>query len=80
MKTHVFKRKLLTGISVGKDPRGGSGGVEREVANGKDKLVKQRDEVNRVGRRAVATLVVIDGVGHVRFVVGRVQVDTVPLR
>lgn len=43
-----------------------------------DHLVENRDRVDRVRRRAGATVVVVDGVGHVRLVIGAVKVLAVP--
>lgn len=41
-------------------------------------LVEDPDGVNRVRRRAAATIVVIDGVRHVRLVVRAVEVHAIP--
>ena len=48
------------------------------TADGNDHLVEDGDGVNRVSRRTRATVVVVDRVGHVRLVVGTVQVNTIP--
>lgn len=41
-------------------------------------LVEDTDSVNRMRRGAGPAVVVVDGVGHVRLVVGAVEVDAVP--
>jgi hypothetical protein len=77
----VAVEPVARGVAVGEDPGGIRGVVEGEVLDVVDELVEEGDEVDGVSRRAVTTAVGSSGgVGHVRGVVRRVEVDAVPAR
>lgn len=71
--------KTVTGsISISPRPSRVGAIVVLESLDLEDEFVEQRDEVNRVGSRAITSVDTSRWPGHVRSVIVRVEVDTVP--
>ncbi len=66
------------GVSVCEDV--GAGALVVELVDADNHLVEQGDKLNGMTIGAVATVIVLDGIGHVGLVVRRVQVLSVPAR
>jgi hypothetical protein len=66
------------GISVGPSPGGLGTVVELEALNLEDEFVKQGNEVDRVGSGTITTIDTSRWPCHVRSVIVRVEVDTIP--
>jgi hypothetical protein len=76
----VTVETVAGGVSVGPDPGRGPSGVEGELLDLEDELVEELDDLDGVAGRTVTTAVVVTvgRPGHVRPVIGRVQVLAVP--
>jgi hypothetical protein len=71
--------ETVTGsISIGPDKGRVGTVVECESLDLKDEFIEQRDEVNRVGSGTITTVDTSRWPGHVRSVIVRIEINTIP--
>lgn len=76
----ICMKTVARRITIGEDPGGSARGVEGEVLDVENELVEELHDLDRVAGRAITVTITVT-IGrpcHVRFVVGRVKVYSIP--